>query len=53
MSVLWVCEKSSLAADLARVLFGGIASHGSPVIETKKSVRLVYTTGHAIEQTPR
>jgi DNA topoisomerase-3 len=49
MTVLWVCEKYSVAADLARVLFGGIASHSSPVIETKKGVRLVYTTGHAVE----
>jgi DNA topoisomerase-3 len=49
MSALWVCEKYSVAADLARVLFGGIASHSSPVIETKKGVRLVYTTGHAVE----
>ncbi|MBW4025246.1 MAG: hypothetical protein HIU92_19315 [Proteobacteria bacterium] len=49
MTALWVCEKYSVAADLARVLFGGIASHSSPVIETKKGVRLVYTTGHAVE----
>jgi DNA topoisomerase-3 len=49
MTALWVCEKYSVAADLARVLFGGIASHASPVIETKKGVRLVYTTGHAVE----
>ena len=49
MAALWVCEKYSVAADLARVLFGGIASHSSPVIETKKGVRLVYTTGHAVE----
>jgi DNA topoisomerase-3 len=49
MAALWVCEKYSVAADLARVLFGGIASHSSPVIETKNGVRLVYTTGHAVE----
>jgi DNA topoisomerase-3 len=49
MAALWICEKYSVAADLARVLFGGIASHSSPVIETKKGVRLVYTTGHAVE----
>ena len=49
MTALWVCEKYSVAADLARVLFGGIASHSSPVIETKKGVRLVYTSGHAVE----
>ena len=49
MTALWVCEKYSVAADLARVLFGGIASHSSPVIETKQGVRLVYTTGHAVE----
>jgi DNA topoisomerase-3 len=49
MAALWVCEKYSVAADLARVLFGGIASHSSPLILTKHGVRLVYTTGHAVE----
>jgi DNA topoisomerase III len=49
MAALWVCEKYSAAADLARVLFGGIASHTSPLILTKQGVRLVYTTGHAVQ----
>jgi DNA topoisomerase-3 len=49
MGTLWVCEKYSVAAEVARVLFGGIAAHASPVIETHGGVRLVYTTGHALE----
>lgn len=52
MPSLWLCEKYSVAADIARVLFGGIASHSRPVIETRKGVRLVYTDGHAIEAAP-
>ena len=49
MATLWICEKYSAASDLARVLFGGIASHSAPVIVTKQGTRLVYTTGHAVE----
>ena len=50
MAALWMSEKYSAAADLARVLFGGIASHTSPLILTKQGVRLVYTTGHAVQR---
>jgi DNA topoisomerase-3 len=49
MAALWICEKYAAAADLARVLFGGIASHTSHLILTKQGVRLVYTTGHAVK----
>jgi hypothetical protein len=49
MAALWICEKYSAAADLARVLFGGIATHSPPLILTKQGVRLVYTTGHAVK----
>lgn len=49
MAALWICEKYSAASDIARVLFGGVASHNSPLILTKEGTRLVYTTGHAVE----
>jgi hypothetical protein len=46
MTALWVCEKYSVAADLARVLFGGTASHSAvvPIVWTgpgKNKLRLV------------
>jgi len=49
MAVLWVCEKYAVASELARVLFGGVASHTPPVIVTRQSTRLAYTNGHALE----
>jgi len=49
MTALWICEKYSAASELARVLFGGIASHTPPVIVTKQMTRLVYTNGHALQ----
>jgi DNA topoisomerase-3 len=52
MTALWICEKPSAARDIARVLFGGVASHSSPVMVTKEGTRLVYTAGHALELAP-
>ncbi len=49
MAALWICEKYSAAFDIARVLFGGVASHNFPLILTKEGTRVVYTTGHAVE----
>ncbi len=49
MTVLWICEKYSVACELAHVLFDGIASHSPPVIVTKQAARLVYTNGHVLE----
>lgn len=49
MATLWICEKYAAAAELARILFGGIASHTPPLIVTRQAVRLVYTTGHAVQ----
>src|SRR5271168_1736859 len=49
MAALWICEKYAVAAELAGVLFGGIASHTPPLIVTRRAERLVYTNGHALE----
>lgn len=49
MAALWVCEKYAVASELARVVFGGVASHTPPVIVTRQTARLVYTNGHALE----
>jgi hypothetical protein len=49
MTAVWVSEKYSTAADLARERFGGTASHFSPVIETKRGVCLLDRTEHLVE----
>ncbi len=41
MAAPWICEKYSAAADPARVLFGGIASHTAPLILTKQGTHAV------------
>lgn len=49
MATLWICEKYSVASELARVLFGGIAAHNPPVIVATDATRLIYTNGHALQ----